>query len=90
MRPRLRAVIPLVATPLAFVLVAHPAAAEERMAGAGAYVDGGGNPTARASDRGTEPKARSSAGGGGCEWRVVNQDDKQFGVFDPDGERLYS
>ncbi len=58
--------------------------------GASAYVNERGNPTATATDRLNSPLRPSSSQGTNCEWRVVNQDDKQFGVFDSDGERLYS
>lgn len=58
--------------------------------GGDAYVDDSGNPTAEARDviqtGGRSGGARES----NCFWRVVIEDDREFGVYDVDGTRRHS
>lgn len=89
MRPCRRLLIVL---PLAALIVGQAVAAGDSLSGdASAYVDDG-NPTAAASDQiVVEPAGTSSSSEPtNCEWRVFTEDDTDFGIFDPDGERLYS
>lgn len=67
-----------------------PASAEERPPGdAGAYIDDGA-PTVEAGDPGDEGEETTGTGDENCEWRVIISDDWEYGVYEPDGRRLYS
>lgn len=74
---------------VAVVLGVGPVAADDRPGeGGGAYVDGGGNPTATATEGGT-PGAGSGGGGGGgsgppCHWEVIIEDDFVQGMYSVD------
>ena len=75
---------------VAVLAIAAPAHADD---GAGAYVDGDGDPGAYANDDGSfvGRGGRASAGDDdGCEWRVFISDDSEVPVFDASGERLFS
>lgn len=57
---------------------------------AGAFVDERGDPTAESND-----VVRTGGGSRGgsqsdCYWRVVIEDDREFGVYEPDGTRQHS
>lgn len=76
---------------LAFVLHGARVAAETLPPGpgGGAYVDGGGNPTAQAQDGGSTPgDGGGESGSGGppppCQWEVVIENDAQFPIYDVD------
>ena len=78
------------AATLALIVLASAGAAGagERPDGdGGAYVDDGGDPTAIAGE-GSSAVGEGNGGGGGsvdpCHWRVVVEDDFQFGVYDVD------
>jgi hypothetical protein len=57
---------------------------------AGAFVDEEGNPTAEARDVIETGGGSGGAGERDCFWRVAVEDDRVFGVFEPDGRRTYS
>ncbi len=86
MRAGRRVLIPSTAAVLA--MGSGMAAADDL--GADAYVDDSGNPTAEARDV-IQTGARSGgARESNCFWRVVIQEDREFGVYEPDGTRQYS
>ena len=72
----------------AVLMVASPAAADDRPGGSGgAYVDPGGDPTAVAADGGSGGGSSGGSTGGSaenpCPWRVVVADDFAFPMYDP-------
>ena len=71
-------------------VVATPARADD---GGGAFVDDEGTPTATASTGGPGGGETSSGGGAGadeCRWVVVVEDDFEWALYDPDGNRRFS
>lgn len=86
MRPRL--LIAVSASVLAALAFASPAAGDDRPNGTGgAYIDGGGDPTAIAT-QGPGGSAPDHGGGGAgdpsCHWNVVIEDDFAFHIYDAD------
>lgn len=59
----------------------------------GAYVDERGDPGGEAAELIDLPGGRAGGGGAdddGCEWRVIINDDTEVGVFNAEGDRLFS
>lgn len=71
------------------VLAALPglAAADD---GGDAYIDGDGNPTVEVEDVDGQPGGGSPGDGSDCFFRVAISDDFAMGIYDVDGERMYS
>lgn len=91
----MRLLLRLLTLTVAIVLLTPAIAVADDEGGAGsdsdAYLDADGNPTVEVVDSTGAPGAGSGGGGDSdCFFRVAISDDFEMGIYDVDGERMYS